>query len=97
MIDTHKSFHLPLSRPLFYFFRGIPVSTSLGFCFTLIALLAMDLVGDREDYFIRTISEAELSTPEDYLKSMDVTSNTESSSDEDDVEKALNEETPLMA
>mmetsp|Transcript_12607 Transcript_12607/g.31761 ORF Transcript_12607/g.31761 Transcript_12607/m.31761 type:complete len:612 (-) Transcript_12607:227-2062(-) len=76
---------------------GIPVSTSLGFCFTLIALLAMDLVGDREDYFIRTISEAELSTPEDYLKSMDVTSNTESSSDEDDVEKALNEETPLMA
>lgn len=57
----------------------------------------MDLVGDREDYFIRTISEAELSTPEDYLKSMDVTSNTESSSDEDDVEKALNEETPLMA
>ena len=73
------------------------MSTSLGFCFTLIALLAMDLVGDREDYFIRTISEAELSTPEDYLKSMDVTSNTESSSDEDDVEKALNEETPLMA
>lgn len=77
--------------------RGIPVSTSLGFCFTLIGLLAMDLFGDREDFFIRTISEAELSTPEDFLKSMDVTSNTDSGSEEDDVEKAVNEETPLMA
>eukprot|EP00535_Pseudo-nitzschia_heimii_P004948 CAMPEP_0197189136 /NCGR_PEP_ID=MMETSP1423-20130617/19219_1 /TAXON_ID=476441 /ORGANISM="Pseudo-nitzschia heimii, Strain UNC1101" /LENGTH=689 /DNA_ID=CAMNT_0042641173 /DNA_START=93 /DNA_END=2162 /DNA_ORIENTATION=- len=53
---------------------GTPVSTSLGFCLTLLPLLSMDfgtILGNRESYFIRNIPESELSTPEDYLKSID--------------------------
>ena len=60
-----------------------------------------------ETYFIRTISEAELSTPEDYLKSLEENNaadlaNTDSSSgddDEDDLEaqSPTNEGTPLLS
>jgi len=58
-----------------------------------------------ETYFIRTISESELSTPEDYLKSLeenapDDLANTDSSSrDEDDLEAQppTNEGTPLLS
>ncbi len=80
------------------------MSTSLGFCFTLIALLVMDIgsfFGQSEDYFIRFVPEAELSTPEEYLKSLDISStdhSTDISTEEDDVEKNLaTEETPLIA
>lgn len=85
---------------------GMPVSTSLGFCFTLIALLAMDLpevFGIPVD-FITIVPETELSTPEDYIKSLEVDQPTDSSSEEgDDIEKGVVEEetpdegTPLLA
>jgi len=83
---------------------GIPVATSLGFCFTLIALLVMDIgsfFGQSEDYFIRLVPDAELSTPEEYLKSIGIPSTdqpTDSSSEDDDLEKNIaTEETPLIA
>ena len=50
------------------------MSTSLGFCLTLLPLLSIGIpafLGNGEDYFIRTVPKSELSTPEDYLKSMD--------------------------
>jgi hypothetical protein len=86
------------------------VSTSLGFCVTLLPLLSMDLgsiFGNREDYFIRTVPESELSTPEEYLKRTDSSPSdhpTDSSSsdedvfDEEDPEiSPTNEETPLLS
>ncbi len=75
----------------------MPVPTSLGFCFTLIPLLAMDLgefFGIPAD-FIRTVPETELSTPEDYIKSLDVTETTTtdiSSEETEDIEKGVVEE-----
>jgi len=75
---------------------GAPVSTSLGFCITLLPLLSMDLgsiFGNREDYFIQTVPESKLSTPEEYLKSIDSspsdhpTDSSSSSDEDDDVEK----------
>lgn len=103
-VNVLINFHVFLCL-IFEISRGTPVSTSLGFCITLIPLLAMDLgsiFGNQEDYFIRNVPESELSTPEEYLKSMVVSSSdhpTDSSSDEDDdvEENALNEETPLLA
>ena len=80
------------------------MATSLGFCFTLIALLVMDIgsfFGQSEDYFIRLVPDAELSTPEEYLKSIGIPSTdqpTDSSSEDDDLEKNIaTEETPLIA
>ena len=55
---------------------GTHVSTSIGFCLTLLPLLYTDfgsIFGNREEYFIRTVPTSELSTPEEYLKSMDQT------------------------
>ena len=52
---------------------GTPVSTSLGFCLTLLPLLSIgfpSIFGTSEDYFIRTVPLAALSTPEDYLMGM---------------------------
>ena len=79
------------------------MSTSLGFCLTFLPLISVDLgsiFGNREDYFIRTVPESELSTPEDYLKRIedssppghpaDISSSSSSDKDEDeedDVEK----------
>ena len=64
--------------------------------------------GSPEDYFIRTVPESELSTPEQYLKSLDSTAPdhpTDSSSDEDDEvdpeappeTPPTNEESPLLS
>jgi len=53
--------------------RGIPVSTTIGFCLTLLPLLSMDfetIFGGRDDHFIRRVPESELSTPEAYLESI---------------------------
>ena len=78
----------------------MPVSTSLGFCFTMIPLLAMDLgeLFGTPDYFIRIVPETELSTPEEYIKSLDSDQPTDSSSEEgDDIEKGVADEgTPLL-
>jgi hypothetical protein len=76
------------------------VSTSLGFCLTLLSLLSMDfpsILGDREDYFIRTVPESELSTPEDYLKSIWYDHPTDSSSDVDDEKNATGVESANVA
>jgi len=91
----------------FFRYRGTPVPTTLGFCLTLLPILSMGFPSmEREEtYFIRTISESELSTPEDYLKSLeenapDDLANTDSSSrDEDDLEAQppTNEGTPLLS
>ena len=73
------------------FYSGTPVSTSFGFGLTLLPLLSLDfgsILGNRESYFIRTVPESELSTPEDYLKSIDssppVLDTDSSSKDEDE-------------
>jgi hypothetical protein len=55
----------------FFYDRGIPVSTSIGFCLTLLPLLSMDLESIfGQGHFIRRIPESQLSTPEGYLDSI---------------------------
>jgi len=66
---------------------GAPVSTSLGFCLTLLPLLSIgfpSILVHREDHFIRSVPESELSTPEDYLKGIWFEHLTDSSSEEVD-------------
>ena len=85
--------------------RGAPVSTSLGFCLTLLPLLSIGVpsMGNGEDYFIRAVPTLELSTPEGYLNSMEddfinpsSSSPTEIAIDEDeDVEKNAGMETEV--
>jgi len=92
---------------------GSPVSTSLGFCITLLPILSIgypSIFGNREDYFIRTVPYAELSTPEGYLKGIacdvetpekmetGVASLKEDSETkiEEDLAVPTNEETPLL-
>ncbi len=87
---------------------GTPVSMTLGFCLTLLPLLSIgfpSIFGTSEDYFIRTVPLAALSTPEDYLMGM---SDTEAGESTDIAKEApadllvdaedlvTNEETPLL-